>query len=84
MARTWKRLQFGRGVIGSLIVIAVAGGAGYYVYEGVSGEDAAPSCKSDEKSCMQKCRRASQDSNAAQACQKRCRREAHLCESLGR
>ena len=84
MARTCKRFQFGIGVIGSLIVIAIAGGASYYVYQGVSGEDSVPTCKSDENRCMRKCRRTSSDSDAAQACQKVCRREAHLCESLGR
>jgi len=77
-------MQSGRGVIGALIVIAIAAGAAYYVYQGVSGEDAAPTCKSDENRCMRKCRRTSSDSDAAQACQKVCRREAHLCESLGR
>jgi hypothetical protein len=77
-------MQRGRGVIGALIVIAIAVGAGYYVYQGVSGEDAAPTCKSDENRCMQKCRRTSSDSDAAQACQKVCRREAYLCEGLKR
>lgn len=84
MVGTRKQLQLGIGVIGSLIVIAIAAGAAYYVYLGVTGEDAVANCKSDLDHCMKKCRRGSSDADASQACQKSCRREAYLCEGLKR
>ncbi len=84
MAGTSKRLQLGLGLLASLIVIAIAAGAAYYVYLGVTGEDAAPTCKSALDHCMKKCRRTSRDADAAQVCQKSCQREAYLCEGLKR
>jgi hypothetical protein len=79
-----RRLQQGLGTLGSLVVIALAAVAAYYIYLGVSGEDAAPSCKSELDKCMQRCRKTSTDTSAAQACQAGCRREAHLCEGFKR
>ncbi len=79
-----KRLQLGLGLLASLIVIAIAAGAAYYIYLGVTGEDAVATCKSELGHCMKKCRRTSKDSDAAQACQKSCQREAYLCEGLKR
>jgi len=77
-----RRLQQGLGLIGTLIVIALAAVAAYYIYQGVTGEDATPTCKSALEHCMQACRRSSTDTNAAQACQKSCQREAYLCEGM--
>ena len=84
MARMLKRWQLGRGVLGTLVVIAIAGGAGYYLYQNLGDEGSAPSCKSDFNRCMKNCRRSSRDTKAAQTCQKGCEREQHLCTSLGR
>jgi len=78
------KLQQGIGLLGSLIVIALAAVAAYYIYLGVSGDDAVPTCKSELERCMKTCRRTSSDTSAAQACQKSCQREAYLCEGLKR
>jgi len=79
-----RRLQQGLGTLGSLIVIALAAVAAYYIYLGIFAEDAAPSCKSELEKCMQRCRKTTSESSEAQACQKGCRREAHLCEGFKR
>lgn len=84
MSAAQRRLQTGLGTLGSLIVIAIAAVAGYYIYLGVFAGDAAPSCKSELEKCMQRCRKTSSDTSAAQACQAGCRREAHLCEGFKR
>jgi hypothetical protein len=80
MSGARRRLQQGLGALGTLIVIAIAAVAAYYIYLGVTGEDSAPTCKKDLEYCMQRCRKTSTDTNAEQACQSACRREAHLCE----
>ena len=79
-----RKLQQGIGLLGSLVVIALAAVAAYYIYLGVSGDDAAPTCKSELEHCMKTCRRTTSDTSAAQACQKSCRREAYLCEGMKR
>ena len=77
MSGVRRRWQSGLGTLGTLIVIALAAVAGYYIYLGVTGEDA-------PASCMQRCRKTTTDTSAAQACQADCRREAHLCEGFKR
>ena len=84
MSAARRGLQKGLGTLGSLIVIALAAVAAYYIYLGIFAEDAAPSCKSELEKCMQRCRKTSSETSAAQACQKDCRREAHLCEGFKR
>jgi len=84
MSGVRRRWQSGLGTLGTLIVIALAAVAAYYIYLGVSGEDAAPTCKKELEHCMQRCRKTTTDTSAAQACQAGCRREAHLCEGLQR
>lgn len=84
MSGVRRRWQSGLGTLGTLIVIALAAVAAYYVYLGVSGEDTAPTCKKELEHCMQRCRKTTTDTSAAQACQAGCRREAHLCEGLKR
>lgn len=84
MSAARRGLQKGLGTLGSLIVIALAGVAAYYIYLGIFAEEAAPSCKSELEKCMQRCRKTSSETSAAQACQKDCRREAHLCEGFKR
>src|SRR2546428_229678 len=51
--------------LGMLVVLAVAGGAGYSAYKAVSGEDAPPGCGNVFTACMQKCRRTTTEAPAA-------------------
>jgi hypothetical protein len=78
------RRQRGLSLFGALVVVAIAAVAGYYVYQGVTGEGEAPTCDSTLKSCLQKCRRTSTDASAAQACQQACQRDADDCKRLKR
>ena len=71
--------QYGLGLFGVLIVLAIAVAVGYYAYKGISGGEA-PTCKSSHTTCLQKCRRRETEAPAAQACQEECRREADACE----
>jgi len=82
--RVRSGLQQGLGTLGSLIVIAIAAVAAYYIYVNVFEGEASPSCKKDLEHCMQRCRKTSTDTSAAQACQASCQREAHLCEGFKR
>ena len=79
-----RRTQKGLGWFGSLIVLALAVGAGYYLYQQMVVGEAAPSCAAEETGCLQKCRRTSTDNASIQACQESCRREAEVCASLAR
>ncbi|MEX0637574.1 MAG: hypothetical protein WD155_02440 [Burkholderiales bacterium] len=76
--------QRGLGWFGSLVALALAVGAGYYLYRQMVVGEAMPSCTAQHNECLQKCRRSSTDNAAAQACQQDCRREAELCSSLAR
>lgn len=82
MSDARRRMQQGLGAFGTLLVIVIAAVAAYYIYLGVTGEDEAPTCKKELEHCMQRCRKTTTDTNAAQACQDACRREAHLCQEL--
>ena len=84
MSAAGRRWQRGLGTLGALIVIAIAAVAAYYVYLDVFGKDEAPTCKKELELCMQRCRKTTTDTNAAQACQAGCRRESHLCEGFKR
>lgn len=78
-----RKSQAGLGWFGTLLVLALAGGAGYYLYQQmVVGEDR--SCAAEQNACLAKCRQTSTDNASIQACQERCRREADVCASLGR
>jgi uncharacterized protein HemX len=79
-----RKPQKGLGWFGSLIVLALAVGAGYYLYQQMVVGDARPSCAAEQNECLQKCRRTSIDNAAAQACQESCRREAAMCENFKR
>ena len=75
-----KSLQRGLGAFGTLVIVAIAGVAGYYVYKAVMEPDEAPSCRAALNSCFAKCRRTSTDAPAAQACQDACQSDAAACE----
>ena len=77
-----RRLQSGLGAFGAVLLIALAGVAGYYVYKGVTEE--ASTCGSALSASMKMCRRTSTEAPAAQACQEACRREADACGNLRR
>lgn len=74
------RRERGLSLFGALLIVVIAAIAAYFVYQGVTGEGAAPSCDSALKSCMQKCRRTTSDAAAAQACQKSCDSDADECK----
>lgn len=76
-----RRRQLGLGWFGTLIVLALAVGAGWYAYTEVFGDDDAPppSCAAAQNACLQKCRRSSTEAPAAQSCQQACQREAEAC-----
>ncbi|MDH4093158.1 MAG: hypothetical protein OEV81_00040 [Betaproteobacteria bacterium] len=74
-----RRRQRGLGWLGSLVVLALAVGAGYYLYKEMVIGDDTPSCAVQQNECLQICRRTSADSATAQACQEACRREADVC-----
>lgn len=76
--------QRGLGWFGSLIVLAIAAGGGYYAYKGMAGSDEAPSCAAAQNACLQKCRRTATEAAAAQTCQQACQREAEACAGAGR
>ena len=79
-----RRTQKGLGWFGSLVVLALAVGAGYYLYQQMVVGEAAPSCAAEETGCLQECRRTSTDNASMQACQQGCRNEAALCMNLKR
>ena len=79
-----RRTQRGLGWFGSLVVLALAAGAGYYLYQQMVVDEQAPSCAAQHNACLQDCRRSATDNASIQACQERCRREAAHCEALTR
>ena len=81
-----RKRQLGLGWFGSLIVLALAVGAGYYAYTEVFVDDDAlpPSCAAAQNACLQKCRRTSTEAPAAQSCQQDCKREADTCAAATR
>jgi hypothetical protein len=76
--------QQGLGWFGSLIVLALTAGAGYYLYQlFVVGEEA-PSCAALHQDCLTDCRRSATDNESMQACRKTCENEAQTCAAFGR
>ena len=76
--------QRGLGWFGSLVVLALAAGAGYYLYQQMVVGEAQPSCVAQENDCLRDCRRSATDNATMQACQERCRRDAAHCAALAR
>lgn len=79
-----RKLQQGLGWFGSLVVLALAVAAGYYLYQEMVVGDSSPSCAAEQNACLAKCRQTSTDNASIQSCQERCRREAEVCASLAR
>lgn len=76
-----RKRQRGLGWFGSLIVLALAVGAGYYAYTEVlvADDEEVPSCTAAQNACLQKCRRTATEAAAVQSCQQACQREADAC-----
>jgi len=74
-----RRQERGLGWLGTLVLLAIAVGAGYYLYQVLVVGDDEPSCAVAHNECLRLCRRTSTDNAAAQACQQACRREADVC-----
>lgn len=73
--------QRGLGLFGSLVILALAAAAGYYVYVGVFQDSSqAPSCKDAQQDCMKRCRRTSTDQASSAACQNECQRALDACK----
>lgn len=76
--------QRGLGAFGVLVVLALAGGAAYYVYQSVWTAPEKPSCQAQLETCIKKCRKTSTDNDAAQACQSACKKEEADCRRFNR
>ena len=72
--------QRGLGLFGTLVILAIAAVAGYYVYVGVFRDGQAPSCSEAQQDCMKACRRTSTDQASAAACQSECQRKRDACK----
>jgi hypothetical protein len=61
-----------------LIVLAFVAGVGYYAYKAIWDEPR--TCAGAQTACMQKCRRTTTETAAAQACQAECQRDRETCD----
>ncbi|HUJ85263.1 MAG TPA: hypothetical protein VLX30_00250 [Burkholderiales bacterium] len=73
--------QHGKGLLGALVVLALAAAGGYYVYQGVSKQDERASCASLLEGCVEHCRRTTTDNDAEEACQQKCQDNDKSCEA---
>ena len=80
--RSIESRQRGLGAFGTLIVLALAAAAGYYLYLSLNGEDETPTCSTQYESCMQACRRSQTDNSDMQACQEKCASDRRLCQDM--
>jgi hypothetical protein len=72
--------QRGLSLLGVLVILAIAAGAGYYLYNAISEVDEGPGCKDAHTSCMRYCRRTTTETAAAQTCQQACQRDLEACD----
>ena len=79
--RAIKSKQRGLGALGTLIVLALALAAGYYLYVGFNGGDEKPSCGRQFESCMQACNRTQTDNAGMQACRSKCESDQASCKA---
>jgi hypothetical protein len=77
-----RTVQRGLGTFGTLIVIALAGAGGWWVYKNVFETDtvSAPTCETQQANCMTNCRKTSTEAAQIQACQDGCRRNFASCK----
>ena len=80
-----RGLQRGLGLLGFLIVIAIAVAVGYYAYKGIwQSGDEQPSCAAALNACIKNCRRTQSESADVQRCQQACQRESDACTAGSR
>lgn len=81
-----RKLQCGLGLLGFLIVIAIAVAVGYYAYKGIwqSADEQQPSCEGARNACIRECRRTATEAAEEQRCQQACIRELEACKASGR
>jgi len=80
-----SRRPRGLGTFGTLVVLAIAIGAGYYAYKNLMTTPAEPpSCKATLNACIANCRKTNTEAPDVQACQERCARDADACEQKRR
>jgi hypothetical protein len=68
-------------LLGALVVLALAAAGAYYVYRGISAQDARPTCASLLAGCTERCSRTATDSDAVEACQRKCQDDSKSCEA---
>lgn len=68
------------GALGTLVIVVALAAAGYYGYTQFIAPTAPQSCKAILNDCIAKCRKASTEAPALQACQEACQREAAACK----
>lgn len=75
-------LQRGLGTFGTLVVLVLAIGGGWWVYKNVFEPDsiAPPSCGAQLDSCIAHCRKTTTEAPEAQACQEDCKSKAAACQ----
>ena len=78
-SRAAVRARHGRGLIGALVVLALAAAGGYYVYRAFSVQDTRPTCASLLEGCMERCSRSTTDNEATEACQRKCQDDSKAC-----
>ena len=65
----------------TLIVVAIATIAGYFIYQGMFvGDDDGPSCKQVYESCSRKCRETETETTTYTACLKKCQGALEECK----
>ncbi len=84
MRQAIAHAQRGQSALGLLLILAVAGGIGYYVYKAIWSEPEAPSCEAKLVTCIKQCRKTSIDNETAQACQDACKKQEADCKRFKR
>jgi hypothetical protein len=75
-----RGLQGGLGLLGFLIVVAIAVAVAWYAYKGIwQAGDEQPGCAAELNACLKNCRRTTTEASDAQRCQQACQREADAC-----
>ena len=79
--RAAERAQRGMNLLGALLVLALAAAGAYYVYLGVSAQDARPPCAGLLAGCMERCSRTAADNDTVEACRRKCQDDNKTCEA---
>jgi len=80
-----RGLQSGLGLLGFLVVVAIAAAIAYYAYKGIWQTDEQQlRCPAALNACTKNCRRTTTEAPEAQRCQEACQREADACAASGR